>query len=640
MCYDCFMNLEAQEQMDLSGESLPIQVLILQNPNKQQDVILKLLEAVDFAKIELKSVYSLNEVEQHLSRAPADIVLIDLESIEQNIRVTLEKFIKNYPLISLMVIGDKNLVSLEHELLRIGIDDYLNLSIINEKGLARSIRKAVEKKQILRELLAQKNVINSLVDAIKNGDFNSENGKDSPFQLTDLIKTTLLQQNADLFEKVQDQDHQIQQISHKDRLTGLANRMMFEQVLRRDLAHAKRQAQQLAVLYIDLDQFSKINRNYGHLIADELLRQVAFRLSETVRNEDFIARFSGDEFAVIVNDLKSTHHAVSISRKIIDALNEPYIIDEGKIFLSVCIGIALFPSDGVTAESLLKNADIALSSAKKLGTNMFQFSTDDLRFKHIQRLHLESDLYKALVTNQFFLEYQPIICLKNNKIMAAEALVRWQHPQFGLVMPDQFIELAEHSGQIHDLGRWIIKDAIMQAAKIRDAGFKDVKFSINLSAKQFEDNHLVDYICEKLQSANLVMHDFEFEIKEGTLMSNSENAVKIMQHISRLGGVNTIDNFGTGQNSIASLKTLPLATLKIDRKFIHKIGFDKGSENLIGIFINLAHQLGLMAQAEAIETEAQLEFLKLAGCDRAQGFYISRPLSADRLQEFLKKHPH
>lgn len=623
----------------MTYEHTPIKVLLLQPNPEDTSLLLRLISSVDIAQFEFSSADSVLGARQKMSRENTDILLLDLAVLQENVRETLRQLVSDFPMTSVMIVGDEKTADFEHELLQMGVQDFINRSQITGKGLERVIRNSLDRKNLLRELHGERYVLNEMFEAIEKGevDLAKEAKKTTP--LFRLVDNFLMLENTRLLNKVREQEVQLKRLTYRDSLTGLDNGPMFEHTLKRYISFAKRRKTRLGLLSLDINQFKLINENYGQLLGDQVLRQLAVRLSKIFRLEDCIARQSGDNFSLIVTEHKKTADLSVVARKIIDSLSEPFVVGEAKILLSISIGISEYPQNGENAATLMKNADIALQSAKKLGQNMFQFATDELCGRHLERLHLENDLVKALKENQFLLVYQPILDLKSKKVVAVEALLRWRHPSFGVINPLEFLPLAERTGYIVEIGRWVIAEAFSQLKAWRSLNLKNqFKMSINLSPAQFHDTQLTQCISEQLKQNHLTYQDVEFDVTEKALVQDEVSAVKILQHIASLGGAASIDDFGTGFHSFEQINSLPLATLKIASRYVQKINQSDESNKMVKIIINLARQLGLYSLAEAVETAEQLEFLEKSGCDRAQGYFISKPISPQKLEKFLREH--
>jgi len=429
----------------------------------------------------------------------------------------------------------------------------------------------------------------------------------------------------------------VQQLACYDSLTGLPNRNMFIAELERALARARRGGSTFAVCFIDLDRFKTINDTLGHAAGDELLKAMAARLRGLLRESDLVARLGGDEFVVLLEGDSEVAALSAVARKMLAAVSEPLALDGRNLWLTGSCGIALFPADGEDAHTLLKNADAAMYQAKGQGKNNFQFYTAALAAQAAQLFALESDLRLALERDELVLHYQPKIELGSGCMRGVEALVRWQHPQRGLLAPGEFIAMAEDSGLIVPLGRWVLRAACRQLRTWRDAGFDVPRCAVNLSARQFASDSLIEDVLGSFAAAGLEADKLEVEITESVLMSDPDRANRILQQLHGFGVHISIDDFGTGYSSLAYLKRFPAQTLKIDRSFVRGLPDDRDDATITQAVIALSHSLGMEVVAEGVETPAQLDFLRHLGCDQAQGFLIGRPMPADQLARHLQR---
>ena len=418
------------------------------------------------------------------------------------------------------------------------------------------------------------------------------------------------------------------QASH-DRLTGLPNRLLFDERLSLALAYAHQRGEMLAVIFLDLDRFKAINDTLGHASGDQLLQQVAQRLASCLKQSDTIARWGGDEFTLILPQVQSAHDATKISERIIKALQTPFDCNGQELHVTTSIGIALAPYDGEDADTLLKNADTAMYRAKQQGKNNFQLYAPDMNTQALDQLVLANDLYRALNRGEFLLHYQPQVSLKTGKIVAMEALVRWQHPDRGLISPNQFIPLAEETGQINAIGEWVLQTACAQNRAWQDAGLPPIRMAVNLSARQFQRQNLVKLISRVLAETGLEAQYLELEITESIAMQDVKVTIAVLEDLQAMGVSISIDDFGTGYSSLATLKRFPLNTLKIDREFIKELTTDAKDAALIRAIVALGHGLNLSVIAEGVETAEQQAFLGSVDCDAMQGHLLSKPLPAE-----------
>jgi len=426
-----------------------------------------------------------------------------------------------------------------------------------------------------------------------------------------------------------------------DRLTGLPNRSYFEEVLHTTL---EQQSQNMAaVLFVDLDRFKFINDTLGHQVGDGLLKQVAKRLDNSVRLSDTVARRGGDEFTAIITNIKSGEDAKIVAQNFLQVFTEPFTVDEHELFISPSIGISIYPEDGVTVTELERKADSAMYYAKERGRNNFQFFNHELNQKGSRRLKLEGQLRRALERNEFILYYQPKIDIINGEYKGFEALIRWKQPEEGLISPAEFIPLAEETGLINPIGRWVLQEACRQLKTWHKKGFDELTVAVNVSALQFEQADFVETVARALKESTLEARYLELELSESLLVRDISGITRKLEKLKQLGVRIAMDDFGTGYSSLSYLQKLPIDILKIDQSFVRVIqqqsdGKDnRVTEGAIAKTITvLGHSLGMHVIAEGVETLTQMEFLKEAGCDEVQGYLISHPLPPDKLEMFLE----
>jgi diguanylate cyclase (GGDEF)-like protein/PAS domain S-box-containing protein len=430
-------------------------------------------------------------------------------------------------------------------------------------------------------------------------------------------------------------EEQIEFHAYHDVLTHLPNRRLFTDRLALSITRARRSGRSVAVMFIDLDHFKTINDTLGHTAGDELLLEMSHRLTDCVREDDTVARLGGDEFTMILSELRQPEDAVGVAQKILDAVEQPMTVAGMTIELSASIGIALYPVDGVDVETLLRNADSAMYRAKESGRNNYQLCTDEMKTRALQRLSLETRLRKAIQSEQLVLLYQPMISLITGRVIGAEALVRWLDPERGLIEPGEFIPIAEESRLIIPLGDWVLRAACKQARQWRDSGLGDLRISINLSARQFQQQDLADTVRRAIAEAGIDPKVIELEITETTAMQNAEMTIDVLRALSDIGVSIAIDDFGTGYSSLSYLKRFPLNAVKIDRSFVAGVDSSDGDAAIVAAVVAIARSLHLRVVAEGVENEEQLAFLRRRGCDEAQGFHFSKPVTAETMTRAL-----
>jgi len=434
-------------------------------------------------------------------------------------------------------------------------------------------------------------------------------------------------------------EEQIRHLALHDALTDLPNRFSLNEQLAQALAFADRNNKQLALMMIDLDRFKDINDTLGHHTGDKLLIQVAHRLVQSGRGSDIVARLGGDEFVVVLPGIDSPADAAHVADKIVKAVSAPYLIDDASLRTSPSIGICIYPDDAVGSNDLLKKADVAMYHAKSKGRSNYQFFTDQMHVATVARMSIETDLRLALEQQQFVLHYQPQLDLRTGRMVGVEALVRWQHPVRGLVPPMEFIGIAEETGLIAPLGEWVLREACRQLQDWRAKGIDHIRMSVNLSASQFLDNALPGRIRSILAETGLAAEHLDLEVTESMAMASPAETIAMMKTLTSDGLSLSIDDFGTGYSSLAYLKLFPLSTLKIDRSFVKDIETDQNDAEICDVIVLLAHKLGLQVVAEGVETQAQFKYLLSIGCEKIQGYLISKPLPADKAEAFIRDNP-
>ncbi len=427
----------------------------------------------------------------------------------------------------------------------------------------------------------------------------------------------------------------ITHLAHYDALTDLPNRRLVQDRILQTVVWARRSGAQFAVMFLDLDKFKTINDTLGHGVGDQLLQMVAHRLTACLRAEDTVGRQGGDEFIVLLASLSAAEDAALVAQKILATLSASFVINGQDVRTGASIGIAVYPQDGDDVETLLKNSDTAMYHAKEAGRSNFQFFTQTMNAAAAERLLLENSLRQAIERNELLLHYQPLVNIAEGNIVATEALVRWNHPELGLVSPARFIPIAEDSGLIIPLGEWVLSQACRQLKQWREQGIALQRMVVNLSPRQFRQKHLVENFSRVLSETGVDPHWLGLEITETVVMENPEKSIGTLAELHALGIELSLDDFGTGYSSLGYLKRFPIDKLKIDQSFVRDISTDANDAAMVAAIIVMAHQLNIRVVAEGVETEAQLAFLREHGCDEYQGYYFSRPLSADALYSGL-----
>jgi diguanylate cyclase (GGDEF)-like protein/PAS domain S-box-containing protein len=435
---------------------------------------------------------------------------------------------------------------------------------------------------------------------------------------------------SDITERKRAEEQARHQAEH-DALTDLPNRVLFLDRLHQALATARRQQRPFALMFLDLDRFKAINDNWGHQAGDAVLKEVAARLVRCVRGVDTVSRLGGDEFVVLLPDIGGADQAAHVAAAVMHAVAQPVPAANQELTLSVSIGIALCPSDGDDTETLLRHADVAMYHAKQHGRNGFRFFSPEMNAHVIERVQMENKLRQALENDEFVLVYQPEIDIDSGRTIGVEALVRWRHPERGLLLPREFIGVAEESGLMVPIGQWVLREACRQARAWRDEGFP-VVVAVNVSGVQFIHNNLVDYVDEALAASGLPPEYLDLEITEGLIMHGDAHAIATINALRERGVQLTIDDFGTGYSSLSCLRRFPLSKLKIDRSFVEDITRDPADAAMIPAIIAVARSLKLRVIAEGVENAEQLRFLQQHGCDEYQGHYASIASSAPDLR--------
>lgn len=441
---------------------------------------------------------------------------------------------------------------------------------------------------------------------------------------------------------------QLVDLAHNDALTGLPNRYLFMDRLKQALANAKRKKELLAILSLDIDNFKHINNTLGHYVGDKLLQIAAERIANYVRKIDTVARLGiyelhstvarhgGDEFILLLPEINNVQNIAKIAERISDMFKEPFYIDDHELYVTVSIGISVYPEDSEDIDTLMKNAEIAMYHAKKHGRNNYQFFKSHQNTSILKRFSIENKLWRALQLNEFCLFYQPQVEINNSKTIGVEALIRWMQPDLVIVKPGEFIPLAEETGLINHIGEWILHTACAQNKKWQEQGLQSICVTVNISSVQFQQKDFTEKVIKVLNDTKLPPEYLQLELTEGTIMQNIEDTIEKMNILKEAGIKISIDDFGTGYSSLNYLKRFPISTLKIDRSFVNDLASDQNNKSIIKAIIALAKNLDLQIIAEGVENRYQLSFLQQHGCDAIQGYLVCPPLNVQGFEEFLR----
>jgi diguanylate cyclase len=564
------------------AQSAPVRVLLVEdNPGDARLVEILLSETSQ--GFDVKHVGTLGEALDELDRPPFEVVLLDLSLPDSAGLETVERMRRAAPELPLVVLSGRDDEEVALQALQGGAEDYLVKGQGDGDLISRSIRYSIERK-------------------------NAED--------------------------------KLARLAQYDPLTNLANRALFHDRLEHAVARSERHEGMLALFFLDLDRFKAVNDTLGHIGGDALLKQVAQRISARMRESDTVARLGGDEFALIIEDVVEAREAARVADDLVKILSEPYVVNGHEIPVGVSIGIAVSPPS--KGDRLLKDADAAMYRAKREGGNNHQFYTEEMNIQASERLMLERDLRYALDRDELLLHYQPQVDLATGDVVGAEALLRWQHHERGLVSPADFIPVLEETGLIVPVGEWVLEEACRQVSAWHDAGFAPVRIAVNLSARQLGRVSLVYAVERALEESGLDPGCLELEITESLLVEDSEAGLRSVELLKKgVRGLSiSIDDFGTGYSSLSRLKALPIERLKIDRSFIDGVTTDPGDSAITAAVISLGHSLRLQVTAEGVETAEQRAFLREQGCDEAQGFYFSRPLPAHEFARLLDGTRH
>lgn len=445
--------------------------------------------------------------------------------------------------------------------------------------------------------------------------------------------TNFVSMHTDITE-IKDTQKRMEQLANYDLLTGLPNKTLLRDRIKQSILISNRNRKKTAIIMIDLDGFKEINDAFGHETGDELLVKVGQRLRNCLRTSDTVARLGGDEFVVVLPSINSMDNLIWLSQDILDELNKTFMLKGSKCFVTASLGISMYPDDGQCGDTVMKNADAAMYAAKEAGKNTFRFFTESMLEKSKFKLFKAGEIREALGKREFILHFQPRYVTKTRKIHGMEALIRWYHPKKGLIYPGDFIPLAEETGLITNIDAWVLKEACLKNKQFGQIYGKNLIVSVNLSAKDFMQDNLVDIVKSTIETSGIEPSSLEIEITETVLMDDVDKSIKTLKKLKETGIILSVDDFGTGYSSLSYLKLFPIDILKIDRSFITDLPLDRDDRAVVEAIIAMSHALGITVLAEGVETEAQFDFLAERGCEFIQGFYLSKPVAAD---EFMQK---
>ncbi len=472
-----------------------------------------------------------------------------------------------------------------------------------------------------------------IIDRKKNGELYTAEINIIALHNDDGTLTNFISITNDITKK-KEQEDLIHNLAYFDSLTTLPNRVLFQERVVSRMPFIKRNKKKMALLFIDMDNFKNVNDTLGHVMGDRFLVEVSKIIKKAIREQDTLARLGGDEFTVIVEDIDTAMDVVSIAENIINAFKQPLIIEANKLYTGVSMGISIYPDDGQSYEELVKAADTAMYQVKASGKNSFQFYTQSMNEKLTERIDIENHLRSAIENNEFFLVYQPKINLNTKSVYGMEALIRWKHPELGLVRPDKFINISEETGQIYEIGLWVARQALIDTKSLHEAG-NMLTVSINVSSKQLENENFIRDICRVVAEIGVDIQYIELEITESHIMRDIDKALFILNELHAIGFLLSIDDFGTGYSSLSYLKKLPAQTIKIDRSFVLDIETDDDDRSIVATIIAMAQALGKDVIAEGSETQGHVDTLKLLNCNKIQGYFFSKPIEIDAFKEFI-----
>ncbi|MCX6344586.1 MAG: EAL domain-containing protein [Armatimonadetes bacterium] len=502
--------------------------------------------------------------------------------------------------------------------------------------VCRQVRNKKDDRYIYLLLLTARSAKEDIIEGMHSG---ADDYIAKPFDKSELhVRLSAGKRVLDLQSELLTTRESLRNQATRDPLTGLPNRLLFADRLAHNIEVLRRHSAKLAVMFLDLDRFKLVNDTFGHSIGDSLLKEVTNRLTNTLREIDTIARMGGDEFTLILTDLMHVEDAKRVAERVLKAFSRPFKVKSHEIFITVSIGISIYPSDGCDAETLVKNADAAMYLAKEKGRSTYHMYTKSLSEKAEVRISLENSLRHAVERDELILHYQPCLRIATGEILGSEALLRWQHPEMGMIPPLDFIPLAEDTGLITPIGEWVIHTACKQNKAWQDAGFPHIEIAVNVSARQFRQQDFQNTVKHALAESGLDANWLVLELTESTIMHNPESAAKLLQNLKAMGVHVSIDDFGTGYSSLSYLKRFPIDTIKIDQSFIREITTNPDDAAIAGAVVAMAHSMKRRVVAEGVETLEQLEFLAQLKCDDMQGYFVSKPVNAEEFEMLIRTH--
>ena len=557
-----------------------IKILLLEDNPTDARLTREMLLEQSADRFELVHVDRLSEALRRLRREPFHLILLDLSLSDAYGLDTLRQVQAKSPGVPILVLSGLNDEALALKAVQNGAQDYLVKGQTNGDLLARAIRYAIERKRV---------------------------------------------------------EERLTYLAQYDHLTGLANRSLFRDRLVLALARSKRKDQPVGLMFLDLDRFKTINDTLGHDIGDQLLKAVADRLKSCVRQVDAVARMGGDEFSILLEAIPSERGLTILAQRILDAIAQPFVLDGHQVFVTVSIGITVYPDDDEDTNNLLKHADTAMYRAKQQGGNAYQFFTPEMQAAARERLVMEQALRKGLAENEFVLHYQPFFDLATRTVTGIEAIVRWLNPASGLTMPAHFIPIAEETGLMIPLGAWVLRTACAQAKAWQEAGFPSLRIAVNISDRQFRQRNVASSVSQILHDTGLDPHSLELELPESVFMLITDATTTTLNELKGLGVRLSLDDFGAGFSSLSNLKRFPLDTLKIDRSFVRDIPSDPSAAAFVSAIIAMAQSLKLTVIGEGVETDAQATFLAAKGCHVIQGYLCSEPVPPEKVPSLLRE---